>query len=357
MSQYSLGAGLVTYLPRLRSGAKRLVLRVYLVGAAISAVLATAYVVIAPRVSPALHDLATGPLAVGFVAAVIVWTIFGLQDNALIGLRQAVWVPIENIAYSAAKLLMVAVMVGSLPRHWIFASWTAPAAVGVIPVSFVLFGRLLGDGRGGRGYDDRPRLSFSRFVLADGLGMTLAQFGVTALLPLMIITRLGGTEAAQFYIAWVVAQSFDLLASNIGLSLTVEGASTGDPRSLLPRLMWHLVGIVAVLSGIAALIAPEAMRLFGSTYDESASIFRLLLIASVLKVISILALATFRAELAARKLVVLLTVPSVVMLAGAWFLMPVLGVEGPAVSLIGSQVISLGLALWLLGWLKRGRAR
>jgi len=352
VSQYSLGAGLVTYLPRLASGATRLVRRVYLSGALASAALGAAYVLIAPRVSRPLHDLSKMPLAFGFIAAVVIWTIFGLQDGALTGLRQAVWVPVENIAYSAVKLGLVIALASNLNGHWIFATWTVPAAVGVVPVSAVLFRRLLPARSRLQTNDAPPTVSFSRFVLADATGMTAMQLGITVLLPLLIVTKLGATKAALFFIPWVLVQSFDLLASNLGMSLTVEGASTGDVRPMLRRLMIRLLALVACLSLAAGLAAPGLMNLFGSAYGHaSAQILRLLLVGSVLKVITLLALATFRAELATGKLVVLLTIPSVIVPIGAWFLMPLLGVEGPAFAVIAGQVVGVLIALRYLGWM------
>ena len=47
-----------------------------------------------------------------FVVAVAVWAVFILQDNVLVGLRTATWVPVENLAYAVAKLgglVMIAV--------------------------------------------------------------------------------------------------------------------------------------------------------------------------------------------------------------------------------------------------------
>src|SRR5919198_1318996 len=39
-----------------------------------------------------------------FVLATMVWGIFAQQDNVLTGLRQAVFVPLENVLYALAKI-------------------------------------------------------------------------------------------------------------------------------------------------------------------------------------------------------------------------------------------------------------
>ena len=50
-------------------------------------------------------------LALWFVVATMAWTVFVLQDSVLAGIRQAGWVPAENLVFSVAKLVL-------LVRRW-----------------------------------------------------------------------------------------------------------------------------------------------------------------------------------------------------------------------------------------------
>lgn len=55
--------------------------------------------------------------ALWFAAAVITWAIFNLQDSALTGLGSAVLVPVKSLAYSLAKICLVATDAGGFPAR------------------------------------------------------------------------------------------------------------------------------------------------------------------------------------------------------------------------------------------------
>ena len=62
-----------------------------------------------------------------FVVAVVLWTIFIIQDSVLTGLRAAKWVPVENILFAAAKIALLPIFLHYLPRQGIFLAWVVPA--------------------------------------------------------------------------------------------------------------------------------------------------------------------------------------------------------------------------------------
>ncbi len=104
ISQLSLPGVLASYLPRAGASARWLVIQAYGVAFALSIVLGSWFAFVAPMVDDGFAPLrGIGPLLL-FTASVAIWSIFALQDNALTGLRMAVWVPLENIVYSAVKL-------------------------------------------------------------------------------------------------------------------------------------------------------------------------------------------------------------------------------------------------------------
>src|SRR5207302_954290 len=63
-------------------------------------------------------------LALALGGSVTVWCVFALQDAVLTGIRQAVWIPIENGLYGIAKIAML-VALAHVTRTYggIFASW------------------------------------------------------------------------------------------------------------------------------------------------------------------------------------------------------------------------------------------
>jgi hypothetical protein len=82
-------------------------------------------------------------LRVGFVAATVVWGIFAIEDAALLGLKRAVIVPVENTVYGAIKLVLLLGFTAFLSAAGIFLSWVIPLAVVVPVVNWLIFRRYL----------------------------------------------------------------------------------------------------------------------------------------------------------------------------------------------------------------------
>ena len=75
----------------------------------------------------------------------MVWIVFVLQDNTLIGLRRSTYIPAENLGFSIAKIVLVLVLAVQAPRWGVFASFPVAAAVAVLFVSGFLLPRLLNE--------------------------------------------------------------------------------------------------------------------------------------------------------------------------------------------------------------------
>ena len=74
-----------------------------------------------------------------FVVSVLLWTIFILQDSALVGLRASRWIPVENILYALAKLGLLPLLISTIPGEGIFVAWMAPVVVTIIVVAYYTF--------------------------------------------------------------------------------------------------------------------------------------------------------------------------------------------------------------------------
>jgi len=88
-----------------------------------------------------LHREFDEPLAgPAFIVATIGYALFVLQDGVLTGLRRTAWVPVENAAFSVAKVGLVVLLATALPEHGVFVSWLLPVVVAVVVVGGLLFG-------------------------------------------------------------------------------------------------------------------------------------------------------------------------------------------------------------------------
>ena len=211
-----------------------------------------------------------------FSAAVLLWTIFVIQDGVLTGLRQAVWVPVENISFSSLKLILLPVLVVSLPGQGVFWAWTMPVILAVVAVNAYLFLVVLPSRvAAGRQETSLARLPQKRSLASlaaagylTGLASALAAF----LLPLIIITRLGATANAYFYVPWLFGIVLANLMSNVMASFIVE-VSYGDSqfRQLFWRLTRLLVGVTAVSMLVIFVAGVPLLRVLSHGYATAGS--------------------------------------------------------------------------------------
>jgi O-antigen/teichoic acid export membrane protein len=359
LSHLGLVGALSGFLPRAGAATGALVKRAYALAAVLALVFATAFVVAAPHFSGQLRDLERPGLAAVFVAAVLTWSLFALQDSVLTGLGRAVWIPLENIIYSGAKLVLVLALAASLGGYGILVSWVVPAALAVVPVSLAVFKIFIPSHLEAYGTEPaRGTHLFRRFVASDGLGMVLAQM-LSALFPILVMEQAGAETAGRFYIPWMLAQSLDLVAINVGMSLTVQGAHTQDQLpSIFRRVLLRTLAPVGLLVAVAMVAAPLVLTLFGAGYaNASVETFRLLLVGSLLRVVSTLAICAAWAERRPSRVVALQAALTVLVLPLAWRLTPGLGATGAALAWTIGQAAVAGLAVLLVRHLLRGWRR
>ena len=174
-----------------------------------------------------LPELLGGGWTFGVILAVSVmtWCVFSLQDAVLTGIRQAVWLPLENGIYGVAKIGLLIALASVAVQYGIVASWIVPAILIVVPVNLFIFCVLLP--RHARSSHAEPggqsARSIARFVGGDYLGSVLA-LATVDLLPLLVVARLGAVDTGYFSIPFLIIYSLDLVTVNLGVALTVEGA-------------------------------------------------------------------------------------------------------------------------------------
>jgi O-antigen/teichoic acid export membrane protein len=292
---------LTRYLPRAGRQAVRLVRSAYLLSGAIAGVASLVFLLGVGVWSPGFGFLRSSPaMAAWFLAATVAWSTFTLQDCVLTGLRRAIWVPVENVTFGVAKVALLLAFAAAAPGAGIFASWTIPMAAMLVPMNLLIFRVLLPrharTSRPGELQPIRYR-EVGAFLAGDSAG-TMASFAATAFLPVLVVSRFGPAVNAYFYIAWTTSVVLNLLAVNMGVSLTVE-ASRDAPelgthlRVSIQRLSRLLPPVVA--GGVV--LAPLVLAMFGTSYAEAGTgLLRLMLVGAVPRAVVELYLGVVRAQ-------------------------------------------------------------
>lgn len=341
IAQLSLANTLPRFMPAVGWRVARLVRCGYALASAAALAAGVAFVKLVPAVSPQWRFLAgSRVLALAFVAGVVVWGVFALQDAALLGLRKPAMVPVENTVYGVAKLAALIAVASVLPATGIFLSWVAPLVIVVPGVNWLIFHRYLASHQpAARSSSVRTR-EIIRFTSIDYLGGLLGQ-AYGNLLPLLVLSVLGATANAGFYIAWTIATGLELVATNFATSLLVEGAAAPGrlaelTRGTLARSLLVTLSGAAVLGFGARLV----LSVYGHGYAARASM-DLGLLSSGMVLYGLLTIAFSLDRIVGRvgRATLSRLALAVLVLLGSWLLMPRFGIDGVGVAWLGANIL------------------
>src|SRR5271165_5421132 len=361
VAELNLMSTLVRFAPTSGQRTLRLIVNAYLTSISIGVVIGAIFAFLIPHVEPQLDFLRSSPyIAVWFVFSIAMCTIFVLEDSALTGVRAATFVPIENAAFALLKLVLLIPFALLLPSSGIYLSWTIAIVIIIIPTNFYLFARAVP--RHLRKYPvTSPAPAFREiraFLIPDSLA-ALFLLASTALLPLLILNRLGPTAAAHYALAWIIGYALFLFSLNMGSSLVVETAADQSRlRQLTWRSMTHLAKLLIPVVIVIVVAAPYLLLAFGRGYSEAdVTPLRLLALAALPTIITNTAISATRSQ---RKMRMVLGI-QVAICALVWGLSAALigrfGITGVADAWLTAQTATaLVLAVRPLSWMPSARS-
>jgi len=353
---FNLVGMLTRFIPQSGRRTAGLVLRAYAFSSLASLLVAVPFLLIAGHLGSSYAELGSVPAGLVFTASIVCWGIFTLQDGALVGLRSAIWVPVENGTFGILKIILLLAFATSLPHTGIYISWMLPVAISLPLVNAFIFARLM---------QPHARLTatrappsarqISRFLAGDYTG-ALCVLAVTFLVPVAVAARVGPSVNAYFYIAWTVGGTLDLLAINMATSLTVEGAFdqeriAANCRAALRRTMLILVPVATVV----VFAAPVALGLFGPQYAVHGTvILQLLAVATLPKALTEMYLGALRAQSRTSLIAFIQGTRAILILGLAFALTGIMGATGAGIAVLASQVIvAVAVAPGMLSLLRR----
>lgn len=346
ISQFEAPSALVRFLPTAGSRASKFILIAYASSAIGGG--AAGYIFLAglPLWSPKLKVLVSSALmAVWFVLSVVFWSINSLQDNALTGLRQAVWVPIENLFSAVFKIVLLVVFATSLPRIGIFMAWTVPALTFILPVNLLIFRILVpryNRSIPGEGERLRPG-QITHFALSNYVG-SLFTLASTALLPLVVAREAGVRATAYFYLPWTSYSALMVGVMSFSIPLVVEGAiAPAELAANARRVLIHMMRLLLPAAIVLAIGAPYILRLFGNQYvGQGTLLLRLLAVASIPGSITLIYVSIFRVRRQNYTLLCVLGTQAVLTLGLSLVLLPSHGISGVGVAVLSAQTAVAG---------------
>ncbi|MBV9818800.1 MAG: hypothetical protein JOZ07_10675 [Solirubrobacterales bacterium] len=350
--QLNLLSALPRFLPIVRHRPERVVWGSYLLTGVVSVLGATAFVLIAPAASHSYRFLSARPaLGLLFVASVVVWGVFALQDAVLTAARRAVWVPVENAIFGVLKIAALPVTLALASATPVFVAWNVPVVALVIPVNLFIFLRVLRTplaAPGGLTPIERFGLrGLVRFLAADYAASVLMQ-AACGLLPVLVVALLGARSGAYFYMPFTLIVALDTMFAGVLQPLTVEGALAEArlpelAREIVRHFGWLAVFAVVVLAGGASRI----LALYGPEYARhGAPVLRMIALASLFRAITGTYMAICRVEGRAGRILATQVVTFVLVVALVAVLAPSHGLQGVGVAWLVANAVVTGGTIW-----------
>ena len=358
IAQFNLGSAMLRFVPVVGSGARVFVAACYATGIGAAVVVGTVFALGAHWWAPALQSaVGAGALVAYFALSTPFWAVFNMQDYLLTGLKRATVVPIENLAFALLKIGLLVVggvlgLYGAIAGSWAFGTAVTVVAIGIYLLR-VLPAR---EPKAQRAPSPVTLRSISGFIAADWVGsmcLTVVNFG----LPLLVFSRLGADSAATFGVTWQLAYALYLVPTGMGQSLVAHVAA--DPseleaahRQMLTKCLTLVVPAVLVLAAGSWLI----LMVFGPHYAATGSLLLALAAFSAIPAcVNLSAVAAARvSQNRVGQFAVTLAI-AVVVIPAVWVLMPLWGLNGVGVALVGGQSV-VATAVLLLRRFGRRRA-
>jgi O-antigen/teichoic acid export membrane protein len=346
-AQLNMGNALLRFVPVAGRQVRALVVGCYAVAIVVAASAGAVFALGASWWAPELYAAFGGSqLLALFVVSAPIWTMFVIQDYVLPAIKRATLVPLENLVFSVLKIVLLGGAAALGMSSGIAVSWVAATGVIVLIVTVYLVRTLPrrtesepdGEPAGGTSVSVRDIASFVRSDYLGVVFLLAAVFG----LPLIVLARLGPEAAAVYGVVWQIAYAFYLVVNGMGQSLVAHVAAEPHRleaacRGMITKAMTLLVPSVL---GCAVLAHP-VLSLFGTTYaDEGSLLLALLALSAIPNVITSSAVWAARVRRDGRVLFGLPAAITTAVIAGSWFLMPVMGVLGTGVAWLGAQTVA-----------------
>ncbi len=276
----------------------------------------------------------------GLIATAVALTASTLLDYVFVAHRASHGMLGRNLALAVGKVLALGGLTaaGLDGAAAVLLAWTVPSSA----VTAYTIWRSL------------PRLRAGLSLAAAGIGaelghirrsltghhlINLAQAGPAALVPVLVTARLGATENAHFYVAWMTASVLFMVSPAVASALYAERTNDGGGRSAsLPKAALVVLVVIGVPAALLFGLGGHILALFSPDYAAAGgTLLKILVLAAIPDAITNLAVAHWRSYGEMRRCLRLNLLMATSCLALTWLLLPMAGIEAAGVAWLAGQ--------------------
>jgi O-antigen/teichoic acid export membrane protein len=339
VSNLGLGLGLIRFLPEAGARAVSLLNGSFTLGALAATLIAIAFLLGIPLWSPSLAFLGGQPLPfVLYTLFAMCVTVTAIQRLAFMAVRRAEFALFADAGGSVLKICVAVALAMFSHPFTIVAAWGSATLVTMMAASFWFLRRAHPSYRPAIRVRNWPSFDMLSYSFGNYVS-TLLFMAPGFLLPIIVVSRLGGEEGAYFYVAWVVGTLLTSMAYSLSLSLFSEGSHYRDG---LGQGLWQALATALVVSALGAVLlllaADRLLLAFGSDYArEGAGLLRLLALAALPGCVTMLYLGVERVRKRVGRLILMSLVVAGITLGGGYLLLDPLDIEGVGIAWLAAQ--------------------
>ena len=179
----------------------------------------------------------------------------------------------------------------------------------------------------------RSRLTGHQLI---GMGAALLPY----LLPLLVTVRLSARDNAYFYVTWMLAGLFFIVAPALSQSLFAEGVHQPDELRALARSAIKIIGAI-LLPGLVIMLAAGGLLLsaLGPAYAHyGVGLLRIAVLASIPDAVTNVYVGVLRVQSRLTAAAVLTLGMGLGTLAMSWLLLPVIGISAVGCAFLAMQL-------------------
>jgi O-antigen/teichoic acid export membrane protein len=335
LSRFGMDVGMTRYLPE-KKDPQVLYSTILIITMVCSVIITALFIININYLSPSLAVLQDFGIAASFILFILFFSIYGIQNSALISIRKSGMSFVQNIVLCLRIPLLILLV--SFGIMGVFISFSVTYLLAMI-FGFIVLNRLKIPTR--LVFSVTSLLEIVRYSLGNYTAMI---FSITPiyLMPYVIFNITGARDSAYFYVAYSVASILFMVPSAVSMSLFVEG-SHNQPLQVnaVKSLILTTVLIVPMILAIF-LFGDKILLLFSKEYAlQSFELLKLLAISSLFSPLLFVYLAVEKVHKGLYMINLVNFLTSLAMIVAGALMLPVYG------------LIGIGYA-WLLTYLVTG---